>query len=272
MKKTITQVKFKNLVTLLATALISSTAFSQVITIDNVDTEFTTVLTPTNNNPGLSGFASSVAVGSNHTNISSSSFGGNAGFGSYGQWAPAIATTANYQIEINLIRHTNNVNTADFQIIDISGGSETIVYTEAINVKPTDVPQTTDPTVNGSGFTTITNPTAGSNGLFEFPAGSSRVLRLVYTSNDGGNTNIRVDAVRLTSESTLSTLDFTKSDVSSIVSSSNPVSSSIEINASGKYSIVNIGGQTVQSGAFDGEINVETLANGVYFYLFFKLL
>ena len=52
--------------------------------------------------------------------------------------------------------------------------------------------------------------------------------------------------------------------VSNLVYSSNPVSNSIEIKTKGAYSIVNISGQQVLSGTFDGIINVEELSNGIY--------
>lgn len=64
---------------------------------------------------------------------------------------------------------------------------------------------------------------------------------------------------------TLSVSEFSKSDVSDLVTSSNPVSSTIELDAKGDYSIINITGQTAQTGSFDGSVNVEGLPTGIYF-------
>jgi len=64
---------------------------------------------------------------------------------------------------------------------------------------------------------------------------------------------------------TLGVSEFTKGDVSNLVTSANPVNSSIDLNASGDYTIVNLGGVTVQSGSFSGSVNVESLSTGIYF-------
>lgn len=87
------------------------------------------------------------------------------------------------------------------------------------------------------------------------------------TNNSYAGNNLSLgtfDVIVSSDDILLGVNDFSRENLSSIVKSANPVKNTIELKASGKYSIISIMGKTVLSGNFSNTINVEKLTTGLY--------
>jgi len=125
-----------------------------------------------------------------------------------------------------------------------------------------------DPYINQT--TTITPILLDSNMINindgqNLPAGDYVFVGASFSTGGGFTNKISSPNVPFTVDPALSISEFTNKDISSIVTSQNPVSTTINLNANGDYSISNIAGQTVQAGTFDSSVNVESLSTGIYF-------